>query len=253
MIPCSVYMVAKNSAECLPRALASVRDFAQIVIVVDAASTDRTEAVARATPNAIVQVRPWEGYVGSKTYALSLCTQEWALNLDADEEVTPELAAEISRIIEAGQADAINVTFTEYFLGKPNHPWIHTHDKVRAFRRGKGEYEAGALVHEGIVVAGKTVDAKGRILHYGNNRLSDLLAKDAVYSTLKARERYARGQRPRATKLLFTFAFTFLVQYFLRRNFLNGWRGFIQCKAWAMYSFSKEAKLYSMWKTGGDI
>jgi hypothetical protein len=45
-------------------------------------------------------------------------------------------------------------------------------------------------------------------------------------------------------KLLFVMPLTFIKSYVFRRNFLNGWRGFIGSMINAFYAFLKEAKIY---------
>ena len=65
------------------------------IVIVDSGSTDRTLEICREYTDRIV-FHPWEGFVKQKGFALSCCTGDWVLNLDADEEVSPELAAEIT-------------------------------------------------------------------------------------------------------------------------------------------------------------
>ena len=78
-----------NIAECLD-SLA----FCDERIVVDSGSTDDTVALARAKGANVVH-HDWEGFGAQKNYALSLAKGDWVLSLDADERVTPQLAAAI--------------------------------------------------------------------------------------------------------------------------------------------------------------
>src|SRR5215470_5531939 len=93
----SVAVVTLNEEANLPRTLASIR-WADEIIVVDSGSADRTCDIAREY-DARVIIEPWRGYTAQKNYALELCTKDWILSLDADEEVSPELADEIRAVI----------------------------------------------------------------------------------------------------------------------------------------------------------
>src|SRR5262249_6260911 len=75
--------------------------WAEEIVVIDAESTDKTAALAREFTDR-VWVRPWPGFAVQKNFAIEQATGEWILSLDADERVTPELAARIQAIVAAG-------------------------------------------------------------------------------------------------------------------------------------------------------
>ncbi len=68
--------------------------------------------------------------------------------------------------------------------------------------------------------------------------------KNNQYSNLKALEKYQKGKSPSVAKLVLVMPVTFLKSYFIRRSFLNGWRGFVNSMINAFYAFLKEAKLF---------
>jgi len=242
-IPASVYIITLNEEAHLRRALESVKHFAEI-IVIDSGSTDATCDIAREYTEH-VQHQDWLGFSKQKQYALSLCNQDWVLNLDADEEVSIELSQEISYCISNSIADGLNIPFDDRFLFQPNHPWRRKNAKPRFFRRDKGRYGDDA-VHEAIHIDGKIGNAKGCINHYGESSTAIKLLKNNHYSDLRSKEYFARGKRPSVIKLLFAFPFAFFRSYILKRSFLNGWSGFICSMVNAFYAFLKEAKLYEL-------
>ena len=67
-------------------------------IVVDSGSTDATVEIAQ-QKGARVEFHAWRGYGPQKNYALSLATGDWVLSIDADERVSPELAAAIKSVL----------------------------------------------------------------------------------------------------------------------------------------------------------
>src|SRR5206468_4733065 len=91
--PLSVLFLAKDEADRLPAALASV-SWADEVVVADTGSSDATIEVARASGARVVSI-PWEGWVASRNRALHEAAHDWVLFLDADERVSPELRDEL--------------------------------------------------------------------------------------------------------------------------------------------------------------
>ena len=101
--PVSVTIITKNQAARLPAALASVA-WADEIVVVDAGSSDATADIARRAA-ARVFVEGWPGFPQQKNRAADLATHDWILSIDADERVSPGLAAEV-RALLAGEPAA---------------------------------------------------------------------------------------------------------------------------------------------------
>ena len=93
-IAASVYMITLNEENNVAESLASVADFAEVIIV-DSGSTDRTLAIAEGFPNVRVFHNDWPGFSEQKAYAMSLCSQPWVFNLDADELPTEDFLNEV--------------------------------------------------------------------------------------------------------------------------------------------------------------
>src|SRR5262249_57886274 len=130
----SIAIVALNEEANLPRTLASVR-WADEIVVVDSGSTDRTCEIAREY-GARVIIEPWRGYTAQKNYALEMCTKDWILSLDADEEVSPELTEEIRRVLAGtGTAAGYSMPRKNLFLGRwMRHGGFYPDPKLRLFR-----------------------------------------------------------------------------------------------------------------------
>src|SRR6202140_2001957 len=119
------------------RTWASVRWCDEIVLV-DSGSKDRTCEIAR-EHGALVVVEPWRGYVAQKQYAIELCTKDWVLLLDADEEVSPSLAEEIrAAIASSNAASGYRLPRKNLFLGRwIRHGGFYPDPQLRLFRRGQ--------------------------------------------------------------------------------------------------------------------
>ena len=102
--PFSVVIIAKNEAHNLPRCLASVQGWAAEIVVALNDTTDASEAIARQF-GARVHHLPWRGFRDTKNAALALATYDWILSLDADEEMSPALRADLSAFLRQPERD----------------------------------------------------------------------------------------------------------------------------------------------------
>ncbi|MGB7355095.1 MAG: glycosyltransferase family 2 protein, partial [Acidobacteriaceae bacterium] len=100
----SVAIITKNEEANLARTLESVR-WADEIVIVDCGSTDKTQEIARFF-GAKFFVEEWKGFGAQKNSAIAKCSSDWILALDADEEVSAELAQEIRGLLSGSPTDA---------------------------------------------------------------------------------------------------------------------------------------------------
>ena len=145
----SVAIITRNEAANLPRTLASVR-WANEIVVVDSGSTDATLDLAREA-GARVFEESWKGFAAQKNSAIAHATGDWILSLDADEEVSPQLAQEIQALLAGEPASsAYRIPRLNHFLGCPlRHGGYWPDPKLRLFRRGAAQF-ADRPVHESM-------------------------------------------------------------------------------------------------------
>lgn len=239
----SVYLVVKNEEHNIERVLDSVRGFDDIVVV-DSGSTDRTMELAGKYTDRLF-ARDWTGMAEQKEYAKSLCKHDWVLNLDADEELTDTLRAQIFEVAEQSDVSGANIPIQEHFIGQAVHHKTKQNRHIRLFRQSQGAYGKERF-HESPVVKGNIVELDGAINHYGEVSVEVKVDKVNRYSSGKAMDKFEKGKRSSLPKLLLVMPVTFLKSYFLRRNCYNGRRGFIGSMINAFYAFLKEAKLYEL-------
>lgn len=105
-IPCSVNMLTRNSARTLDAALASVSDFAEIIIG-DGRSTDSTREIAARYECRIVEqdsrFTDEDGrlvdYAGARSQLIPLSSYDWILYLDSDEILPADAVDTIARTL----------------------------------------------------------------------------------------------------------------------------------------------------------
>lgn len=243
----SVTIITKNEEADIAAAIASVR-WADEVVVVDSHSTDRTADVAAAA-GARVIVRDWPGYVAQKNFAAGAATNDWILSLDADERVTPELAAQIGQALQQPAHAAFQMRRMNWHLGR----WIDGTDwypdyQVRLYDRRAAEW-TGQLVHEGLGVRGTTGRLSADLEHYAYADISDHLETINRYTTLAARQMHDAGRRASIAQLLFHAPLAFLRNYIAKGGWRMGAVGIIVSGMNAYYVFLKLAKLWQLQTT----
>ncbi len=247
MINASVYMITKNEERFLEGSLKCLQAFNE-VIVVDCGSTDKTPEIAKSFPNVKFFHHDWEGFARQKQWALDQCTNEWVVNVDADEYVQPELAKEIQRVVEENKVDGLYFAISDVFMGRPCRLW-KVSGRLHCFRKSCAKYDLTNDVHEGVIFTGTSTEkTQAAVLHYGIPDVATAILKQNHYSTLKAEEKFKKGKKTSAAKMLAIFPYTFLVQYFCKANFRDGWAGFIRSMMASNYAFMKEAKLMDAWR-----
>ena len=241
----SVSIIAKNEEQHLGAALDSV-SWADELVVVDSQSTDRTVAIARRYTDRVV-VREWEGYVAQKNYAASLATHDWILSIDADERVTPALAADIQRTL-AGEPScaAYRMARVTWHLGR----WIRTTDwypdhQIRLYDRRRGRW-TGRHVHERMTVDGEVGRLLGELQHFAYSDIADHLETIDRYTTYAARQMRESGRRAGWLELALHPPLAFLRNYVLRGGFRDGSAGLVVSAMNAYYVFLKFAKLWEL-------
>ncbi len=253
----SVAIITHNEAANLPRTLASLLWATQIVVV-DARSTDGTVALARAA-GAEVYERAWTGFAAQKNFAIAQCTGDWVLSLDADEEVSAELAEEIKLLLTVEETeDAYSLPRRNFFLGRPlQYGGFYPDAKLRLFRRelftsGKAAFDDRA-VHETLRCDGTRGQLGCDLLHYAYPTLTSYIEHMNRYSSLGA-GMLASQQRVSKSLLAFMWnvvcapALQFFYNYGLRRGFLDGREGFLLHLYHAAYTSWKYAKAWELGK-----
>ncbi len=86
----SVCMIVRDEEESLPRCLASVKDLADEIVVVDTGSNDRTISIAKSFKAKVFHFTWCDDFSAARNVYLKHATSDWILQIDADEELLPE-------------------------------------------------------------------------------------------------------------------------------------------------------------------
>jgi glycosyltransferase involved in cell wall biosynthesis len=238
-------VIAHNEADCIQPCLRSLALVADELLVVDSHSTDDTRQLAVACGARVIE-RDWPGYRSQRQFAHQAASHDWIIMLDADEQLSPELAAEIRQLKQqdAATVAAYSIPFASRYFGR----YLRFGDAgrehhVRLFDRRRAAM-GGFEIHEKIVAQGSVGRLRGRILHDSYRSLDDQTEKLTQYATLMAQHMHAAGRRGRVAQILFNPAWRFLRAYCLRLGCLDGWRGFVMALQDASYVRQKYLRLY---------
>ena len=246
-LPLSVFIIACNEEDRIPYAIHSVKEWVSEIIVIDSGSKDQTIAVSESLGAKVVQ-HDWQGYGPQKVYGESLCTQDWVLNIDADEAITPALATEIQSLFADGatpacQAYHIPIRIMPRFASKLRW-WYPSNDPIRLYRKGVAGFK-DAYVHDSVVIHETAAGSKiGHLRHDMEHRCfrsySHALEKINFYSTMQAEDMVNKNRIPSVWRILVEPVAAFVKAYLLRRYCLLGIDGIVES---LIYSTARTLRL----------
>lgn len=244
----SVVIIAKNEEPGIRRCLESVM-WADEVIMLDSGSTDRTVEISQELGARVSVTADWPGFGPQKNRALERATGDWVLSLDADEWVTPELRDEILNVISrADETVAFRIPRLSSFCGRfMRHSGWWPDYVTRLFRRGAARF-SDDVVHEHVIVEGKTGTLRERIMHETFVDLDELLQKMNNYSSLAAQEMRGGGRKAGLAGAVLRGLWAFIRTYLLRGGILDGREGFMLAVATAEGTYYRYAKLMLLGK-----
>ena len=245
-LPLSLVVITRDAADAIAACLASAQ-FAAEALVLDSGSRDDTVEIAKSRGARVVH-RAWEGFGPQKRYAVAQATHDWVLCLDADEQVSPQLAASIAALFDHGapSAPAYALARRNRFLGR----WLAHGEgypdwNVRLFDRRRARWTDDP-VHEHVLADGPVARLAGDLLHASAESIEDYIAKQNRYTTLQAQAMHARGERASAARMALSPLARFVRFYVLKGGFLDGAAGFAHVAIGAFASFLKYVKLRAL-------
>jgi glycosyltransferase involved in cell wall biosynthesis len=245
-------MIACNEADVLERCLDSVKWAEDLVVIVDAKSHDATEEIARRR-GARVEVRPYEGDIEQKSFAVSRARHEWVLVIDPDEVMPAETAREIQELLERGGdgCAGFEVNRVTWHLGRwIRHGEFYPDWVLRLFQRSRSRY-GGMNPHGRVEVDGTVARLSGHLEHYSYRDLADQMSRIQHFSGQKALALARAGRRVRRSDLVLRPAWRFVRAFLLRGGFRDGSVGFILAAASSFHVFLSYAKLWEMQRVQG--
>ena len=238
----SVFVTTYNNGRTLTACLESVK-WADEIVMLDSFSSDDTLAIGQRYGARITQ-HEFMGYGPQKQKALAATTYDWVLLLDADEALSPALQVEIRQLLQAGPvAEGYEIPRQEQMFWRMYNPATRMNHYLRLFDKRRGDID-DMPIHAAPKIQGCVARLKAPLYHYGETDIHTKVEKINAYSTGLVADKIRKQRWGIPLIMLFYPPLFFIRSYLFKRNFLNGWAGFINSAVAAFYVFLKYAKLY---------
>ena len=243
----SVVVLTKDEEKNLQECLGSVRQLADEIIVIDDNSIDKTTEIAKNFGAKVFTHSLDNNFAQQHNFALRQAQGDWVLSIDADERVSPGLAAEIKKEIKNNKVDGFYLKRQDFFGGRAlKYGETANVRLLRLGRKGKGKFERE--VHETWEIKGNVGEMRNTLLHYPHQTLSDFIDHVNFHSSLHAQALKKEGVRPSLFRIIFNPLGKFIQNYIFRLGFLDGTSGIIVVLMMSFHSFLARAKLYFLYQ-----
>ncbi len=247
-LPISVFIITQNEADRIALIIKAAQKVADEILVIDSGSVDNTIEIAQ-NLGAKTFYNKWQGYGQQKVFGENLCKNKWILNIDADEEISIELANEISELFsseKARQNIGYKIKIVNKFFGeKKPKKFAYYYNQLRLYNKDYCGFKDSS-VHDSVIVKGgnakKIGQLKNIISHQSFRSFKHWIEKINSYSTMQAEDAFKQGKNVSILKILITPSFAFLKAYFIRRYFIYGFNGLVYSYVFAFGRLLKLAK-----------
>jgi glycosyltransferase involved in cell wall biosynthesis len=241
----SAAIIVYNEEENISQLCETVA-WADEIVIVDSASTDRTVEISREYTDKVFQ-REFRGFQDKHEYADSMTTSDWIFWIDADERLSPELRASIEALRKKNEnelAAGYRIARRTWYEGR----WImhggwYPDYQMRLYRKADSYWD-GVAPHQTARVRGRIDTLGGELLHYTKRDLSEHHRVTERYAELAAEHLAERGDTAGGSKIFFSSIAAFVRTYLLKQGFRDGVQGLLIAMFTAYGVFLKYAKVW---------
>lgn len=234
----------KNIVDCF-----QTLNFCDEKIVVDDESEDRTAEIAEKFGAKVFKNALNDDFANQRNFGQEKATGDWVLFVDADERVTPELAEEIIQLTNnpVNQDEGFFIKRRDFLFGKEMKYGETGRIKLlRIAKRNAGKWTG--KIHERWEITGQVGELRSSLLHYPHQKISEFLKKINFYTDLRAKELYDKGAKVYWWSIILYPKGKFLLNYFIKKGFLDGISGLIFVVLMSFHSFLVRGKLWLLWQ-----
>ncbi len=276
----SVIVLTRNVEKHIHDCLASVRDFADELLVLDDGSTDRTVQIAHEM-GARVEYRKLDNFPAQRNAAIELARGDWIFFIDADERATPAVGQEIREKIQirdtryeirdsesatlAPDASAgicnLESAIAGFWIPRRNiifgkeirHTGWSPDYQPRVLRKGHARFDPAREVHELVLWDGEVGYLREPLIHYNYETLAQFRAKQIWYTRYEAQVWHSKGKRAHWRGAMGQPLREFFRRYVSLRGWRDGGHGLLLSALMAYYAFVRWRMLKGMEReTGGQ-
>jgi glycosyltransferase involved in cell wall biosynthesis len=224
----SVVINTLNEEKNIFRAITSVKNFADEVIVCDMFSDDKTVEIAKKLGAKVFTHKKTNYVEPARNYAISKATGDWVLILDADEEIPETLKTGLKEVINNNEADYVliprkNIIFDKWIK---NSRWWPDYN-IRFFKRDTVRWSD--VIHSVPETQGKGKELPKEegfaIIHYHYNSISQYLDRMNIYTSEHSQLIVKDGYKFSWQDLIKKPMNEFLSRYFYGEGYKEGIHG----------------------------
>lgn len=239
----SAVVTTFNNAETLRSCLESVK-WADEILLLDSFSSDETCRIAAEYSATVIQ-HEFQGYSRQKQMAIDAAAHDWVMLLDADEALSAESQREIQQLLQtAPPAAGYTLPRIEQLFWQMTHPKSRMNHFLRLFDRRCCQMNDVPVHAAPSLKSGRLEALNEGFYHFGEPDIHTKVAKLNAYSSGLVEYKAGRKKSVSMLTCLFYPPLMFLKSFVFKRNYRNGWAGFIGSVCMAFYAFLKYAKLY---------
>ena len=239
----SVVIITFNEERNIERCLASIKDVADEIVVVDSFSTDKTKEICLKHKVKFVEHK-FEGHIEQKNWAITQAKNPHVLSLDADESLTSDLITSIGKIKDNWQHDGYSFNRLTNYCGKwIKHSGWYPDKKLRLWDSRKGSWK-GVNPHDRYELdSPKIQHINEDILHYSYYSIADHLKQVSYFTDIAANAAVKEGKKASNFKILFSPVVKFFRDYIFKLGILDGYYGLVIAIISSHATFLKYAKI----------
>jgi glycosyltransferase involved in cell wall biosynthesis len=231
----TVVIPTLNEEIDLYKTLASVKDFADEILVVDSGSTDKTVEIAKNYGARVIH-HPFSSFSDTRNFGAREAKGDWILSLEADVVVSSDLATEIRSAIKSKKFSAYFIPRLNLIWGKPIYhtDWGPQDDcHIWLYKKGHGAWKS--LVHEEYVTTNKAGKLKNFLVHKNYETVSEFIEKIDRYSELSVKQKQSFPS--------WWFLRDYFKRYIYKLGFLDGYHGLFLSYLQAVYYITHTVKV----------
>ncbi len=241
----SAIIIAKNEEKKIVKAIKSVA-WCDEILVVDSGSTDKTRQKAKKLGVQVIKYRGGS-FSDWRNKGAAVAKGDWLLYVDADEEVSKGLKAEIETKLEESKFKAFDIPRKNIILGKWMHHMGQWPDRVLRLMRKDALIAWEGELHEQPKIRGHLGHLENYLIHRKHDNLEEMVIKTNDWSEIEAKLMFeANHPKMNIPRFCSAMAREFWKRMILGLGFLDGPKGVIYALYQVFSRFVSYAKLWEM-------
>lgn len=246
----SVVINTKNESSNIERAIASIKSFADEIIVVDMESTDDTVKKAKRAGAQVFNHKDTQYVEPARNFAIKKATGDWIFILDADEEAQKELVKKLTEIAEDGKYQFVRIPRKNIIFGKwMQHARWWPDYNIRFFKKNAVTWDDE--IHSIPVTIGDGVNIEEKesfaIIHHNYQTIEQYLDRLNRYTTVQAKY-LVQTKEVTPRDFIKRPTAEFLTRYFAGEGYKDGVHGLALS---LLQSFSELIVVAKAWQAAG--